>query len=61
MNYRKFNNSKWVETGERCERDGQKVYVEVLEDGTITDHYCCERSGCTKQNYRDDSRGILSQ
>lgn len=53
MEYRKYKNSKWVETGELCERDGEKVYVEVLKDGTKTDHYCCERDGCTKQQYRD--------
>ncbi len=52
MEYRKYKNSSWLDSGEICERDGQKVYVEVLEDGTKTDHYCCERNGCTKQSYR---------
>ncbi len=53
MEYRKYKDSKWVATIELCERDGRKVYVEVLKDGTKTDHYCCERDGCTKQQYRD--------
>ena len=37
-------------TIEKC----KKVYVEVLKDGTKTEHYCCERNGCTKQQYRHD-------
>ena len=53
MEYRKYKDSKWVATSERCERDGEIIYVEVLKDGTKTDHYCCERNGCTKQQYRE--------
>jgi hypothetical protein len=53
MNYRKYKDSRWVETGELCERDGKKIYVEVLECGTKTEHYCCERYGCSKQEYRN--------
>ena len=54
MEFRIHEESKWVETGEFCERDGEKVYVEVLKNGTNTNHYCCERDGCTKQQYRHD-------
>ena len=56
MNYRIHKNSTWEPTGEICERDGKKVFVEVLEDGTKTEHYCCERNGCTKQDYRTNKR-----
>lgn len=55
MEYRNHKNSTWVHTGELCERDGKKVYVEVMSDGTKTDHYCCERNGCTSQQYRRKS------
>jgi hypothetical protein len=38
MNYRKYKDSRWVETGELCERDGKKIYVEMLECGTKTEY-----------------------
>ena len=58
MEYRIHKDSEWVETSELCERDGKKVYVEVLKDGTKTDHYCCERDGCTEQQYRHNVKFI---
>ena len=59
MDFLNHKGSKWVDAEEKCERDGKKVFVEVREDGTKTDHYCCERSGCTKQDYRNESITLI--
>lgn len=53
MKYRLYKDSRWVDTGKKCERDGQTIYVEVLNNGTKTDNYCCGRDGCTKQDYKE--------
>jgi hypothetical protein len=53
MKYLKYKNTHWSKTQEKCKRDNKPIYQEVLENGFITDHYCCERDGCTSQEYRE--------
>jgi hypothetical protein len=38
MDFREHEGSKWVNTSVLCERDGMKIYIEVLTDGTKTCH-----------------------
>lgn len=61
MEYLFYKNSKWIDTGEKCERDNETVFREILEDGTETNHYCCERLGCTKQQYRARELNVINQ
>jgi len=53
MKFLKWKNTFWAKTEEKCKRDGLPIYQEVLNNGVRTQHYCCERDGCTSQEYRN--------
>lgn len=51
MHFLTKENTKWQKTELRCPRDGKHIYREVYKDGRATNHFCCERSGCTWADY----------
>ena len=59
MQYLKYKNTYWAKTNEKCKRDGLPIYQETLKNGVRTDNYCCERDGCTSQEYRNDNIFIV--
>ena len=51
MKFRLYEKTKWVKTDKRCGRDGHPIYQEVGRDGTMHQHFSCERPGCTWPDY----------
>lgn len=46
MDFKLYKDTKWVRFG-KCPRDGKIIYREVYNNGEPTDHFTCERNGCT--------------
>jgi len=52
MEYLLFHDTEWIGTNRRCPRDGRRIYREVRKKtGIPTNHFCCERMGCTWPDY----------
>lgn len=57
MDYRFYKNSIWVRTDipcGRCGEDGNMILREVLNTGEKTNHFTCERLGCTWPWYNQE-------
>lgn len=51
MDYLIHNNTKWVDTEIKCPRCNHKIVKETYKNGEPTNHFACERMGCTWSNY----------
>lgn len=61
MDYLIYNNTKWVDTGIKCQRCDHKILRETYKDGKPTDHFACERMGCTWTNYHSNKMQLIDQ
>ena len=61
MDYLIHNNTKWVDTGIKCQRCEHRILRETYKDGKPTDHFACERMGCTWTNYHSNKMQLIEQ
>jgi len=59
MHYLSKKGNSWKPTGHKCGRCDEPTYVEVKPSGEWTDHYCCERYGCTWLDYNGNAEKML--
>jgi hypothetical protein len=61
MDYLIHDNTKWVDTGIKCPRCNNIILRETYNDDKPTDHFACERMGCTWTNYHSNIRQLIEQ
>ena len=59
MEYLTNSNSKWVETGIKCERCDNDILREIFNTGVVTNHFTCKRIGCTWPSYHTNVKELL--
>ena len=60
MDYLRFANTEWVDTGIPCQRCGNKILRESFRTGKPTDHFACSRIGCTYPNDIENIRKLIA-
>ena len=59
MDYLLHKNTQYIDTGIKCPRCNHRILRETYKNGEPTDHFACERMGCTWPNYNSNKVKLI--